>query len=51
MSFGVFALSLPQPRQTHHRTQFEGLCFLFAGNFNGFEKTRFRFRLRLDARC
>src|SRR5262249_24125318 len=37
----LLGLSLPQPTQTHHRSQLQGLGSLAAGNLNGFEETRF----------
>src|SRR6266571_5069975 len=49
--FFLLALLLPQPAQTHHRAQLQGLGTLAAGNLNGLMKTRFGFRLRLGAGC
>jgi hypothetical protein len=39
--FGMLALGLPQPRQTHHGAQFERLGLLLPGDLNGFEETGF----------
>jgi hypothetical protein len=44
--FDCLALTLPQPRQAHRRTQFQRLRLLLLRNGNRFEKTRFCFGLR-----
>ena len=45
------ALVLPQPAQAHHRSQFQRLRLLLAGNLNGLVKIRFGFRLHVGAGC
>ena len=49
--FCLLALLLPQPAQAYLRSQLKSFRLLLTGNVDSLEKTRFGFRLRLDAGC